>query len=384
MTAITAGTAHTCALTSAGGVKCWGSNLESQLGDPSARVDYRRTPVDVHALTSGVTAIAAGGAHSCALTDPGGVKCWGYNGFGELGDGTECGEDCSSPFPTDVHGLVSGVTAIATGGHHSCALTDVGAVKCWGYDAFGELGDGRGGFCAGVCHSSTPVDVRGLTGGVTAIAAGTDHTCALTSGGEVMCWGDNRDGELGDGTTTDRFTPVTVVGLGTGIKTIAAGGEHTCALAGGGGVKCWGRNTYGRLGDGSTRRRATPVDVRGLTSGVVALSAGGEHTCAIATAGIACWGRNVHGQLGEGTRTDSNSPIGVIGFGGTVNCAVPDLLGKPLAEAKTTIRLAHCRIGAVTRVASSRRKNIVVRQTPRPGRRLTSGARVNLQVSRGT
>jgi len=200
---IAAGDYHTCALTTTGGVKCWGDNFSGQLGDGTTT--KRVTPVDVSGLTSGVSAIAAGASHTCALTTTGGVKCWGNNSAGQLGDGTA---PTNSSTPVDVSGLTSGVSAIAAGGFHTCALTTTGGVKCWGYNKFGQLGDGT------KTARFTPVDVSGLTSGVSAIAAGVSHTCALTTTGGVKCWGDNFFGQLGNGLVTARTTPVDVVWLG--------------------------------------------------------------------------------------------------------------------------------------------------------------------------
>jgi alpha-tubulin suppressor-like RCC1 family protein len=303
VSAIAAGEEHTCALTAGGGAKCWGVNYYHQLGDGTTT--RRNTPVDVSGLTSGVAAIAPSQYHTCALTTGGGVKCWGYNSYGQLGDGTTTGRAT----PVDVSGLTSGVAAIATGSYHTCAVTTGGGVKCWGYNRYGQLGDGT------TTQHTTPGDVSGLTSGVTAIVAGEYHTCALTAGGGVKCWGGNGDGQLGDGTTTDRTTPVDVSGLTSGIAAIATSYHHTCALTTGSGAKCWGRNDSGQLGDGTTAQRTTPVDVSGLTSGVAAIAAGWYHTCALTAGGGArCWGDNWYGQLGDGTTTGRTTPVDVSGL----------------------------------------------------------------------
>jgi len=301
VSAIAAGLGHTCALTAGGGVKCWGRNMEGQLGDGTTT--DRLTPVDVSGLASGVSAIAAGNWHTCALTAVGVVKCWGYNGYGQLGDGTTT----DRLTPVDVSGLTSGVSAITAGGGHTCALTAGGGVKCWGWNGFGQLGDGT------TVRRLTPVSVSGLTSGVSAIAAGSSHTCALTAGGGVKCWGLNGDGQLGDGTTINRRTPVDVSGLAIWVFAIAAGNSHNCALTLGGGVKCWGWNGNGQLGDGTTTDRHTPVDVSGLASGVSAIAAGQSHTCALAVeGGVKCWGANWVGQLGDCTTTERHMPVDVV------------------------------------------------------------------------
>jgi alpha-tubulin suppressor-like RCC1 family protein len=233
--AVGAGGRHTCALTTAGGVKCWGDDGDGQLGNGTSDIN-QRTPVNVVGLTSGVQVISVGSSHTCALTTSGGVKCWGSNEYGQLGDGTSDNRFT----PVDVVGLTSGVQAIAAGSLHTCALTSSGGVKCWGASNSGQVGDGTFSF-----NRPTPVDVVGLTSGVQAIAAGSSHSCALTNSGGVKCWGANHSGQLGDGTSDNRFAPVDVVGLTSGVQAITAGGSHTCALTSAGGIKCWGWNNSG-------------------------------------------------------------------------------------------------------------------------------------------
>jgi alpha-tubulin suppressor-like RCC1 family protein len=310
--AISAGANHTCAVTTSGGVRCWGANYAGQLGDGTAT--NRSRPVDVSGLTSGVVAISAGGQHTCALSSAGGVKCWGANFSGQLGDGTTT--DRSTP--VDVSGLTSAVVAISAGGPHTCVLTSTGGVKCWGDNGRGELGDGT------TTNSSTPVDVVGLSVGVTAISGGDEkHTCAVATSGGATCWGFNGSGQLGNGTLADSPVPVAVSGLGSGVAAIDGGGFHTCGVTSGGGAKCWGAGSSGQLGNGFPGiDSSTPVAVSGLSSGVGALSAGEYHSCALTTDGsVECWGYNGFGQLGDGTTTNAFSPVVVVSLSsaGSVN-----------------------------------------------------------------
>jgi alpha-tubulin suppressor-like RCC1 family protein len=303
MASIDVGDAHSCVLTRAGGVACWGDDHFGELGDGSTS-SVRLTPVVPVGLNVRVVAIAVGDFHSCALTSAGGVKCWGWNYRGQLGDGTTT----MRSRPVDVVGLGSGVTAVAAGYRHSCALMSTGGAKCWGRNLEGQLGDGT------TTSRLTPVDVLGLGSSATAIAAGDFHSCALTSTTRVRCWGFNGAGELGDGTMNSSMTPVEVSGLSGDVIAIAAGDFHNCALTSSGGVKCWGLNDHGQLGDGTTVSRSTPVDVVGLRSGVTAIAAGGFHTCALTRTGVVkCWGSNLAGELGDGTRRDRLTPARVVG-----------------------------------------------------------------------
>lgn len=302
---ISAGGFHTCALTAAGGVKCWGRNDSGQLGDGSTSASM--VPVDVPELDAGIVAVSAGGAHTCALDAGGGVACWGRNDFGQLGDGTTTQR--TSPVP--VSGLSSGVTAISAGGLHTCALMEWGAVKCWGNNNQGQLGDGS------TTGRTTPVDVVGLGGGVSGVAAGGSdnsggHTCAWLVGGALKCWGRNDFGQLGDGTTERKLTPADVAGSGSGAA-VGGGRYHSCALSTAGGVSCWGWNIGGQLGDGTTSTRTMPVGVVGLGAGVSQIGTGGMHTCALVADAAKCWGFNTSGELGDGTSGNSRTtPVYVL------------------------------------------------------------------------
>jgi len=269
----------------------------------------RSTPTQVSGLESGVLAIAAGYGHTCAVTTGGAVKCWGYNVYGQLGDGTTT----NRPTPTLVSGLSSGVPPIATGYFHTCAVTAAGGVVCWGYNGSGQLGDGT------YENSLTPTPVFGLASGVAAVAAAPYHTCAVTSGGGARCWGYNTQGQLGDGTTAEQRKPTPVSGLASGVLSIAADYGHTCAVTTGGGALCWGDNYWGQLGDGTHESRLTPTPVFGLTSGTAAIAAGSYYTCALTTGvGVRCWGNNASGQFGTGARVVGVTPLAVYGFGGAI------------------------------------------------------------------
>ena len=332
--AVSAGSRHSCALTTTGGVKCWGSDTWGQLGDGRAAHRHGSSrPVDVSDLTSGVAAVSAGDLHTCAVTTTGGVTCWGYNASGQFGDGSTV----ARPFPASPPaGLTSGAAAVSAGLNHTCAVTTTGAVKCWGQNFFGELGDGNA-----PDPSNAPVDVSGLTSGVAAVSAGGRHSCALTTAGGVQCWGLNVSGQLGDGSANDSATPVDVSSLTSGVAAVSAGDDHTCALTTGGGVQCWGRNISGQLGNGSANDSDTPIDVSGLSSGVAAVSAGLSHTCAVTTTGdVKCWGRNASGQLGDGSTNASSTPVDVLGLTSS-GPELPDGTGTPVDVVGRTSGIAE-------------------------------------------
>ena len=306
---ISGGQSHTCAVTTAGGLKCWGYDGQGQLGNDTALTD-KPTPVDVQGLTSGVVSVKAGGYHTCATTTSGGLKCWGYDGNGQLGNDTALTQQ---PTPVDVQGLTSGVASVSAGRHHTCAVTTAGGLKCWGHDANGQLGNDTA-----LTNQPTPVDVQGFTFGVVSAATGPYHTCAVTTAGGLKCWGADGNGQLGNDTALiQQPTPVDVQGFTSGVVSVTAGGAYTCAVTTSGGLKCWGWDGNGQLGnDTALIQQPTPVDVQGLTSGVASVSAGSNHTCAVTTAGgLKCWGQDANGQLGNDTAlADKPTPVDVQGL----------------------------------------------------------------------
>lgn len=324
ITQIAAGSAHTCALMFGGKVKCWGKNPFGQLGDGTT--SDRLSPVDVVGLTSGVVNISAGIDHTCAVLNSGALKCWGSNSFGQLGDGTTI----DRPTPVDVSGLSSGVMDVSLGSTHTCALKSSGAVRCWGNNTLGQLGNGT------TTNSSTPVSLPDLSSGVKAISSGDEHACAITSGGAAKCWGSNAFGQLGNGTTTDSLSPVSVTSLSSGVVSISAGNAHSCAVTSTPAVKCWGKNNSGQLGDGTSIDRPTPVAPSGFTDGAAALAAGQDFTCALKSIGnVKCFGLNDAGQLGDGTTTNrliratvtglTSSALSISTGGGGHTCALTSI-----------------------------------------------------------
>jgi alpha-tubulin suppressor-like RCC1 family protein len=313
--AIAAGTNHTCAIGADGLVRCWGSNGVGQVGDGT--MTLRLAPVFI-AGASGAVAIVAGNAHTCALIGNGTVRCWGSNILGQLGDGSRT----NRLTPVFVNGLPTRVVDIASTTNHTCARLTDGTVRCWGINEAGQMGDGTT-----TSPRLTPAPVSQLGGSAVAIAAGNMHTCAWLADGTMRCWGSNANGQLGNGPFTSSLVPTPVFGeAGTNTaRDIAAGGNHTCAVRANGAVACWGDNANGQLGDGSTVGRPTPGAVTGI-SGAVAVAAGGLHTCVVLANGtVRCWGENSSGQLGDGTTTRQPSSVLVTGLTNVVGIAAGDL-----------------------------------------------------------
>ena len=305
---IAGGGSFTCAVRANSTASCWGSNISGQIGDNSTT--NRPIPTPVTNLT-GAVAIALGFRHSCVTGSAGVIACWGDNTSGQLGDGTTVSRAIFGVVPN-----LNNVQAIAAGDNHTCALGADGTARCWGLNSVGQLGDDSS------INRTTPVPVTGLTSTnirAVAMTAGNTHTCALRSNSTVFCWGSNGAGQLGDNTHVNRDVPVPVVGssgfLLSTVVSIAAGGLHTCALVAGGGVRCWGENGSGQLGDGTTNDRSTAPgsSISGLNN-VVAIIAGQSHSCALIASGIiGCWGNNSFGQLGNNSTANSSIPVKVNG-----------------------------------------------------------------------
>jgi alpha-tubulin suppressor-like RCC1 family protein len=303
--AIGTGVNHTCALKTNGEVYCWGGNFfGASVGSGTLNTIYN-TPVLVP-LPANSTAIAVGTYHSCALQSTGDIRCWGNGGSGQLGNGSTA----SSIAPASPLTIAGGVKAITAGGAHTCAIKTNDEVVCWGYNAQGQLGDGTN------ANSLTPVTV-GITGGVTAISAGGNHTCALKTNGDIACWGDNTYGQFGDGTTTSSNTPV-VLSIPGGVIAVSAGStRHVCAIKTSGDALCWGDGFFGQLGNGANVNSLLPVATTSVPGGLKAIATSSLHTCAIKTNGdTTCWGVNSLGSLGNGTYTNSNVPVAVTLSGG--------------------------------------------------------------------
>ncbi|MEA1053475.1 hypothetical protein U5801_27265, partial [Lamprobacter modestohalophilus] len=296
---VATGAYHSCAVNAVGGLKCWGRNNYGQVGDLS--LTNRSLPQDVVGLTSGVKEVVAGRYHSCALTTSGAVRCWGLNANGQLGVSMD--RDYSA-IPLAVTGLSSGVVALTAGAWHTCAVLADASAQCWGNNGDGQLGDGT------TTSRAEPRAVFGLTSGVAMISGGTYHTCAVDNNGAAWCWGSNNSNQLGDNNPADghRPRPAPVFGLGSGVQAIAAGGQHSCAVMTSGAVECWGFNGDGQLGDDSTTARSTATSVTNFNSEGASIDAGGTSTCALTTSSaLRCWGNNGYGQLGDGTRADRHT-----------------------------------------------------------------------------
>ena len=287
---------HSCAVTQAGGVWCWGAWPGS--------ADSTLAPVIVDRFKSGVNAVSAGYEHICVLQDTGVIMCWGYNSNGTVSP--QALPYYANPMP--ILGLPGPAKAVSAGDNFTCALMKSdGRIFCWGANDEGQLGNGKS------TRSSQPSEVVGINDALS-ISCGQNHACAVTDYG-ILCWGNNGYSQLGNGNNVTSYIPVNVTGIIEPVISVSAGGGFTCTAFAGGGVKCWGLNNYGQIGDETTVTRSIPTEVSGLQKGVVEIQSHVSYTCARLEDGEAkCWGRNNTGQLGDGTTTTRLKPVEVVGF----------------------------------------------------------------------
>ncbi len=303
---IEVGEEHSCGLTTNDIAYCWGSNYRGMLGNGGTASTAR--PEAVAGLLP-FSSIAAGFHHTCGITLAGEAYCWGSNADGQLGLGSPDNNAHSTP-----EQVAGGLTfsSIAAGTNHTCGITTSDVAYCWGDNFYGQLGDGSRS------DRGTPTPVSG-NHTFTEVSAGAEYSCALDAGGNAFCWGRNSRGQVGDGSTVDRDVPTAVLG-GNVYTLISSGGRsldylqtHSCAIASGGPAYCWGSNKLGQLGIGASDDQAhtAPVPVTGgLTFD--RLSAGGGHTCAITPQStVYCWGAGGSGQLGNGDIQDKAWPVPV-------------------------------------------------------------------------
>jgi alpha-tubulin suppressor-like RCC1 family protein len=371
---------HTCAILDTRAVRCWGFGNSGRLGyGDSDDIGDNELPSSVGPVDLGVgrtaRAIANGGLHTCAILDNGNVRCWGFGGQGQLGygNGNSIG-DTETPGSVGTVPLGAGrkAVAITLGNSHTCALLDNGRVRCWGEGSAGQLGYGN---TDDIGDNELPTSVGPVALGrrAVAISAGDFHNCALLDNGQVRCWGVNSGGRLGYGNTDwigDDETPASVgpVALGAGRRAVAisAGGVHTCALLDNGNVRCWGRNLEGQLGygnmtaigDDETPAGFGPVNL-GAGRTAVAISAGGDHTCALLDTGaVRCWGNGLNGRLGYGNTTtigDNELPstVGTVSIGGLIATKLRPTLSLALSRRRD-------RVGPFTFRASGKLRGFLV------------------------
>ncbi len=310
---------HTCAVTDAGVLYCWGDDSFETIGAPTPGNNFTYYPLPVK--TDGVLKdkkiadVAPGASHTCAVDENGKGYCWGQNLLGSAGCGLE-DQIIHEPVEVDMTGALKDkkILEISSGSGHTCTVADDGGIYCWGSNDTGQLGDGNGGHGGGIGELGdlSRVPVKSETGELKfkTVSSGASHTCALSEDGEIYCFGNNSKGQLGDSTTEMRLIPVKVDSDKV-FKSVSAGFEHSCAVDEAGDAYCWGSNITGQLGNGTKEDSFTPVKVAfDEVIKIKSVSCGHRHTCALDDGGkVYCWGWNNSGQLGNGTYDDSNLPV---------------------------------------------------------------------------
>lgn len=308
---ISAGNETTCAVISDGTIKCWGNDGAGRLGIGSENVNQNEPGTLVSGINN-AREVMAGYQHSCAVLEDGSAKCWGWDNYFQLGDGGELGVAQPNQLtPVNVLNITT-ATTITAGEDFSCALLSGGTIQCWGKGEYGQLGNGTNDTV------TSPVTVSNITNAID-FEAYTLNACAIIDNGSVNCWGYGGYGQLGDGVVVmtsglayKTNTPVAVSNI-TNAANISMGYYHACALLDNGSVNCWGKGEFGQLGNGTTSTSAvnTPVYVSDIST-AISISAGYAHTCAILSGGtIKCWGGGAGGELGNGSTSNQSTPVSV-------------------------------------------------------------------------
>ncbi len=295
----------TCARKTSGRLYCWGSDALGQLGDDGAYAD-RPTPTEVAGGATDWAAVSTGFGHTCARKTTGHLYCWGEDNHGQLGVGENL---ATRPLPVEVFGGGANWAAVAAGQEHTCGLKTSGRLYCWGSDWSGALGNGGDN-----ADRHVPEEVAGGATTWTTPTLGVYDACARRTTGRVYCWGYALYGQIGNGATTYQPTPAEVAGGATNWGAPRAGLFHTCAARTTGRLYCWGHSDAGQLGDGSSTDRSTPVEVVGGATDWTAVTGGDQHSCGIRAQRVYCWGADGYGQLGNGDpNTGHSTPVLVVG-----------------------------------------------------------------------
>ena len=291
---IRTGVEHTCTLVGDGTMQCWGTNYTGQLGDGTMG-SFAVAPQLVHGIANAIKAIT-GGFHTCAILPDRTVQCWGRNQDGQLGNG-DATTDVPLPGPVQNLGAVADLSSF---GYHNCALMPDRTAMCWGRNGRGQVGDGTDN-----SPVTLPHQVVGMNSAI-ALSLGGYHSCALLQGGTVQCWGESEFGQ--SGVVGFSKVPVTVSGIANATA-IASGFRHSCALQSDGTVRCWGHNDFGQLGDGTTTDSASPVQVQSIANPLAIAAGEVHTCALMPDLSVQCWGGNSSGSLGDGTGVNSLAPV---------------------------------------------------------------------------
>jgi len=295
---ISSGDDHNCGIKTDGTLYCWGRNNNGQLGDNTSIDSY--VPVQENSESTNWVYVSAGGYDTCGVRADGTLYCWGGNNYGQLGNGTTN----NSNIPVQENSASTIWKSVSSGIYHTCGVKTDGTLYCWGYNYYGQLGDGTSN------NSNIPVQEYSQSISWVSVSSGIYHTCGVKTDGTLYCWGYNNYGQLGDGTNNNSNIPVQEYSQSTSWISVSVGQSHTCGVRTNGTLWCWGDNHYGQLGDGTTNNSNIPVQEYSQSTSWVSVSSGESFTCGVKTNDtLYCWGRNNNGQLGDGTNSDRNIPV---------------------------------------------------------------------------